>query len=242
MDGRTIDCATGAPAMIAVTIPAHNEAALIGQCLQSILVAARHPHLYGERVEIHVALDRCTDLTGSIARSHGAMTLKTSGGVGIARAAAASAAISRGARWLAFTDADTRVPPDWLSAQLGCAADVFCGVVEVGDWRDFRPETRKAFMDTEIRCDGHPHVHGANLGMSAAAYLAAGGFSTRTSSEDVALVCALEDAGMHIARLVTPVVNTSARRDARATGGFSDYLIRLEAAVMAMSPVPSKNA
>lgn len=162
--------------MIAVTIPAHNEAALIGQCLQSILVAARHPQLYGERVEIHVALDRCTDLTGSIARSHGAMTLKTSGGVGIARAAAASAAISRGARWLAFTDADTRVPPDWLSAQLGCAADVFCGVVEVGDWRDFRPETRKAFMDTEIRRDGHPHVHGANLGMSAAAYLAAGGF------------------------------------------------------------------
>ncbi|MCM5637875.1 glycosyltransferase, partial [Xanthomonas hortorum] len=58
--------------MIAVTIPAHNEAALIGQCLQSILVAARHPQLYGERVEIHVALDRCTDLTGSIARSHGA--------------------------------------------------------------------------------------------------------------------------------------------------------------------------
>lgn len=47
---------------------------------------------------------------------------------------------------------------------------------------------------------------------------------------------------MHIARLVTPVVNTSARRDARATGGFSDYLIRLEAAVMAMSPVSSKNA
>lgn len=162
--------------MIAVTIPAHNEADLIGKCLQSILVAAAHPHLVGERVEIHVALDRCSDGTGAIARAHGARTVATSGGVGIARAAAASAAIARGARWLAFTDADTCVPPDWLSAQLDCAADVFCGVVEVTDWHDFRPETRQAFLSKEIRRDGHPHVHGANLGMSVAAYVAAGGF------------------------------------------------------------------
>ncbi|KER83480.1 glycosyl transferase [Xanthomonas arboricola pv. celebensis] len=223
--------------MIAVTIPAHNEADLIGRCLQSILVAAAHPHLFGERVEIHVALDRCSDGTGAIAHAHGARTVTTSGGVGIARAAAASAAIARGARWLAFTDADTCVPPDWLSAQLDCAADVFCGVVEVTDWHDFRPETRQAFLTKEIRRDGHPHVHGANLGMSVAAYVAAGGFSALKCSEDVALVSALERAGMQIARLVKPVVNTSARRIARATGGFSDHLARLEMAVLAGEPV-----
>lgn len=222
--------------MIAVTIPAHNEADLIGKCLQSILVAAAHPHLVGERVEIHVALDRCSDGTGAIARAHGARTVATAGGVGIARAAAASAAIARGARWLAFTDADTCVPPDWLSAQLDCAADVFCGVVEVTDWHDFRPETRQAFLAKEIRRDGHPHVHGANLGMSVAAYVAAGGFSALKCSEDVALVSALERAGMQIARLVKPVVNTSARRIARASGGFSDHLARLEMAVLAGEP------
>ncbi|MBB4132066.1 glycosyltransferase family A protein [Xanthomonas sp. 3075] len=228
--------------MIAVTIPAHNEAALIGQCLQSVLLAARHPQLGGEPVEIHVALDRCTDMTGAIARAHGAMTLKTSGGVGMARGAAASVAIARGARWLAFTDADSCVPPDWLTAQLGCAADVFCGVVEVTDWHDFRPETQHAFLQSEIRQDGHPHVHGANLGMSTAAYLAAGGFSAVTSSEDVELVSALERAGMQIARLVAPVVNTSARRNARATGGFSEYLLRLEAQMLATTPVPIENS
>lgn len=69
--------------MIAVTIPAHNEADLIGKCLQSILAAAAHPHLAGERVEIHVALDRCSDGTGTIARAHGARTVTTSGGVGV---------------------------------------------------------------------------------------------------------------------------------------------------------------
>lgn len=222
--------------MIAVTIPAHNEQALIGPCLQSIRVAAQHPALQGEAVEIHVALDRCTDQTGVIARAHGAITQEVCGGVGVARADAARAAIARGAHWLACTDADTRVPPDWLAAQLACAADAFCGVVEVTDWRDHLSQTRAAFLASEIRHDGHPHVHGANLGMRASAYLAAGGFSNASSSEDVALVAALEQAGMRIARLANPVVNTSARRSARASGGFADYLLRLEAALLAASP------
>ena len=47
-----------------------------------------------------------------------------------------------------------------------------------------------------------------------------------------------ERAGMvaSLARLASPVVNTSARRSARASGGFADYLLRLEAALLAASP------
>ena len=50
-----------------------------------------------------------------------------------------------------------------------------------------------------VEADGatrwHPHVHGANLGVTAAAYLAAGGFSALRTGEDHALVRALETAG-----------------------------------------------
>ncbi|MFB3129245.1 MAG: glycosyltransferase family 2 protein, partial [Lysobacteraceae bacterium] len=41
--------------MIGVLIPAHNEADSIARCLQSIRVAALHPGLGGEAVEVMVA-------------------------------------------------------------------------------------------------------------------------------------------------------------------------------------------
>jgi len=71
--------------MLGIVIPAHNEALLIGASVDAVMAAARHPDLRGEPVEV-VVLDACSDATGVIA----------------ARA---------GARWLAFTDADTVVSP-----------------------------------------------------------------------------------------------------------------------------------
>ena len=58
------------PAVIGVLVPAHNEADSIARCLQSIRVAALHPGLGGEAVEVMVALDACTDATGIICRQH----------------------------------------------------------------------------------------------------------------------------------------------------------------------------
>ncbi|MEE7560207.1 glycosyltransferase family 2 protein, partial [Xanthomonas sp. Kuri4-2] len=150
-----------------------------------------------------------------------------------ARAAGANLAIAHGARWLAMTDADTVVPTDWLAAQLDCGADAFCGVVGVADWRGHQAATRQAFERLESRQDGHAHVHGANLGVSAQAYTQVGGFPPLVSSEDVALVDALVAADKRIARCGAPAVLTSARRSARAPRGFSDYLLRLEAALLA---------
>lgn len=215
--------------MIAVLIPAHNEQALIGRCLASVLAAATHPGLQGEPVRVIVALDRCTDATQAVAEDFGVdLVHLESGNVGLARAAAASRAMQLGARWLATTDADTSVPADWLAAQLATGADVFCGVVEVDDWEDYAPEMRTAFVGVESVKDGHPHIHGANMGVSSGFYARCGGFQSLAVSEDVALIDALVLSQARIARLARPVVLTSARRVARARGGFSDYLKDME--------------
>ncbi|MCF5935113.1 glycosyltransferase family 2 protein, partial [Xanthomonas perforans] len=147
----------------------------------------------------------------------------------IARAAAASKAIALGADWLAVTDADSRVPADWLVEQRRADADVFCGVVQVEDWLDYSDEMRCRFEQTEATGQGHGRIHGANLGVSTALYQQCGGFSALTCSEDVALVHALQAINASIAWSPRSVVWTSARRQARAIGGFSDFLKQLEA-------------
>lgn len=217
--------------MIGVLVPAHDEEALIGDCLRSIHAAVACPRLLGEPVCVVVALDRCRDGTAAICADLGVATLRLDArNVGQARAVAAEFLLQSGARWLASTDADSRVPPDWLSAQLACAADAFCGTVRVGDWLDYRTAVRDAFLAGEQYRDGHAHVHGANLGVSADAYRAVGGFPPCAAHEDHALVDALSRSGFTIARRGTPAVWTSARRDARARHGFGDYLLALEEA------------
>lgn len=224
--------------MIAVIVPAHDEADAIGGCLASLMAAAAHPGLRGEAVQVVVALDDCTDGTAAICAAHG-VSVVTVGArcVGVARAAAVEVALAADARWIASTDADTHVPPDWLYAQLQCGADAFCGVVTVAQWQDYPPAVRLAFGGHEHACDGHPHVHGANIGFSAAAYRAAGGFSALRTGEDVALVDAMARSGARIARLASPGVVTSARRSARAPQGFSAFLKALEREVMGVGNV-----
>jgi glycosyltransferase involved in cell wall biosynthesis len=216
--------------VIGVLVPAHDEEVLVGDCLRSILAAARSPALGGEAVEVVVALDRCTDATADICAALGVRTVAIDARcVGRARAAAAEVLLRAGARWLASTDADSQVPLDWLSGQLACRADAFCGTVRVSDWLDFATCVRAAFHAAEHYFDGHPHVHGANLGVSADAYRAVGGFAALAAHEDRALLQALDRGGFTVARRATPAVVTSARRDARARHGFGDYLLGLEA-------------
>ena len=56
-----------------VIIPAHNEEALIGSCLESIKAAAKND---ANDTEIIVALNRCTDRTEEIAREYGAIIVR----------------------------------------------------------------------------------------------------------------------------------------------------------------------
>lgn len=215
--------------MIGVVIPAHDEARHIGANVQAVMLAARHESLGGEPVQVIVVLDSCTDDTGAIASRHGAQTLDVSlRNVGAARAAGAELLLSAGARWLAFTDADTIVSAGWLVAQLAQQADAVCGPIGVDDWTPHGEHgefLRQHFARTYTDADGHRHIHGANLGVSAEAYLRAGGFPPLACSEDVALVQALQDSGARIAWSAAPRVSTSARIDARARGGFGDTLL-----------------
>ncbi|MBB3343335.1 glycosyltransferase [Luteimonas sp. RC10] len=222
--------------MIGVVVPAHNEEALLGRCLASVRAAAADPRLAGETVHVVVALDRCSDRSADIAAAHGATGLVVCGGnVGSARDAGMRAAIAAGARWLASTDADSVVPPDWLSGQLACGGDAFCGMVAVDDWLDYARDVRDAHDHGHPRRDGHLHVHGANLGLTAEAYLRCGGFPPMAAHEDVALVDALVACGARIARRAAPLVLTSARRSPRARQGFGDYLRALEARVQSVA-------
>ena len=72
--------------------------------------------------------------------------------------------------------------------------------------------------------DGHLHVHGANLGMVAEAYVAAGGVPPLALAEDHALVAALRARGSRLVATGRIPVVTSGRRESRTVGGFADHL------------------
>jgi hypothetical protein len=75
-------------------------------------------------VHIVVVLDDCKDFSG------------------------ADLLLAAGARWLAFTDADSRVSPGWLAAQLVLDADAVCGSIAVDDWSDHPRSVRDYFRKT----------------------------------------------------------------------------------------------
>jgi hypothetical protein len=212
--------------VIAAIVPAFNEEENIGACLRSLMAASRCPRLQGEATLLVVALDACTDATEHIARSTGAAVIAlTSRNVGMARSAGAQLALDAGARWLSFTDADSMVAPNWFSAQLDQSTDAVCGTVAVLDWGSYGARMRSHFEATYTDADGHRHIHGANLGVSADAYRRAGGFRPLERSE--ALVQALQDSGASIAWSAAPRVLTNARRAFRAPAGFGATLRRV---------------
>ena len=214
--------------MIGLIIPAHNEEQRLAACLHGVAVAASHPQLLGEPVVVVVAADACSDRTGDVASAAGAVVVPTAGRcVGAARRTATAAVLERGARWIASTDADSVVAPDWLAQQALLARagwDAVCGVVEVGDWLDHSETAKRSFAANYFAVEGHRHVHGASLGVSATAYLSVGGWAPTSVHEDVELVDALVSGGFRVARSSRMRVVTSARRDARARGGFGDHL------------------
>lgn len=215
--------------MISVIVPAHDEEEHIEACLLSLGRAANFVGLNGEPVCIVVALDACTDRTEEIASSLGAMTVALDArNVGAARALGADAALKAGARWLAFTDADSIVDERWLFAQTILRSDAVCGTIAVRDWESYGEVMKAHFDATYTDADDHRHIHGANLGVSADAYRRVGGFLPLISSEDVALVHALLHHGISIAWSAAPRVFTSARRLFRAPAGFGATLRQVE--------------
>lgn len=231
---------------LAVVVPARDEEELLGGCLDALRRAVRHPRVRDLPSRVVVVADACTDGTATVARQHGAELLElTAGNVGAARAAgsghaldvtiAARPGLTPDSVWLAHTDADSRVPADWLARQLShaaCGWHAVAGTVHVADWTGHPEGTAMAFRrhyQQERPSEGHRHVHGANLAVRADAYRAAGGFAPLLVGEDRTLVGALEAAGYRVKRTARNPVATSARRDPRACGGFGDFLRDLDA-------------
>ena len=227
---------------IGVVVPAKDEEPLLPACLDALFAAARRVPV---PVTVVIVLDACCDNSAAIVdaatRRPTDVTVQAlavdANSVGAARRAGMQAVLDRqGARgmdglWLASTDADSAVPPDWLRAQLAHAAggaQVVVGTIIVTDWQERSPAVRDQAI-AAYNANHHRHVHGANLSFAAAAYVAAGGFPAQTFDEDVALVQAFSTADEPIAWAVDLPVITSARRQSRAPFGFAGYLDLLDA-------------
>ncbi len=214
--------------MIGVLIPVHNEAQLLGRCLDSIEKAAHHPFLGNEPVETVVVLDRCSDGSEEIARRYAVhVTHIEAGNVGQARAHGAEFLIDRGARWIASTDADSRVGQDWLVMQLMLQSDLVCGTVRIDDDVPIPADCLQKYHSGYQYAEGHRHIHGANLGFSSELYLLSGGFAAAEAHEDVNFVRNCQELNARIAWSNLPQVFTSARLHSRVQGGFADFLRKL---------------
>ena len=222
---------------VIVAVPARDEQDTIAECLASIdRAATRVP----APVTISLAADSCRDDTVDRAQAvplrRARLTVVEGawGRAGAARAAAVAHALTRcdtdDPCWIANTDADCRVPVDWLAVQMryGRAAAAVAGVVTL-DPATTPDDLLSAFRGT-YRVDGHRHhhVHGANLGVWADAYAAAGGWCTRTIvGEDLALWDAVRAGGRPVTQTAALTVTTSARIRSRVDGGFATDLSRL---------------
>ncbi len=231
-------------ALLAVVVPAHNEELTIARCLRSIYRALDHPEVRAIPALVVTVLDDCADTTGDRAvrevRPPGTVIEIRARNVGIARSVGFQAALHTCTGlptdniWLATTDADSTVPADWMAQQLtwrARGAQAIAGTVRVATWGEQPSPVMRAYrshMAALGNAHGHPHVHGANMSMSAHAYLAAGGMPHLSHSEDHALWRQLKQIGARALSVGNLAVDTSSRREARARRGFSDLLRSFE--------------
>ena len=222
-----------------VVVPAHDEAELIGRTLASLRTAAATARI---APRVIVVADACTDSTAVIAHRSGAEVVEIDArNVGAARRAGfehllgpASAVgdptdSAGSALWLATTDADSTVPSTWFSRHLAyraSGADLVAGtvVLEPGPAIDPLHERWTSAYSLKIEAGRHHHIHGANLGFTAQAYRALGGFSALALHEDVDLVKRAAASGLSVAWALDIPVATSRRTHGRSPGGFSDDL------------------
>ena len=215
---------------VVVVVPAHDEAALLGECLRALTAAVAAVEI---PCEVRIVLDACTDGSALVAARHPFPVLRADArAVGPARAHGIRDALRPFADiapdrvWIANTDADSEVPPQWLTVQLAEAAagaDVVVGTVRP-DFDDLSPRHRALWLETHIPGIPNGHTHGANLGIRASTYRAAGGFAAVGEHEDVQLVDACRRLGATVVASDAAEVLTSGRFAGRTPGGYAGYL------------------
>lgn len=250
---------TGEPAFC-VCVPARNEE----RRLPVLLAALAEQDLPG-RISVALCINNSTDGSFPQARAVAdrwkdrldiVVNLQTfpehRAHAGAARRAAMSVGLEqlgdRSNGVLISTDADTRPPPNWLSANLAAIAD---GADLVGGrlvldeaepisadvaalrqmwdayWREVRAIEDEIDPSPHDPAPRHGDHTGASLAITAAAYLSAGGVPEQPTGEDRALVITAQTQG---ARLVHPLAvwtRVSARTTGRAAGGMAEDMSRL---------------
>ena len=230
---------------VGVVMPAHNEEQHIGKALLALKTAANalgreHP---GMEARIVVVLDNCSDRSAEITAAHISndarfravnVKLRSTGAsrdFGFRTALECLGANGTEGSWLATTDADSTVPQHWLTRQVELAnagADAILGSVEP-DPADMDPAIHRRWLELHPFREDHQHIYGANLGIRASAYLAAGGFPKLRTHEDRVLVERLRHHDFTVTATGSIRVLTSGRTHARAPEGFAAYLRSLAA-------------
>jgi glycosyltransferase involved in cell wall biosynthesis len=229
---------------IGVVVPARNEEQRLARCLDALQSSASALRdSAGEELPVRiVVVDDCsTDATAQIAggRPNVEIVRSSAGRVGGARRLGIRRLL-RSCRvgglppdrvWIACTDADSAVPPEWLQIQLQHAragVDLLLGTVRP-DPTELAGGVLAAWRLRHRLADGHPHVHGANLGVRGDTYLAAGGFRNVAAHEDVLLRDAVRALGGIVVSTGSGPVLTSGRQRGRAPAGLAHYLRELNA-------------
>ena len=195
-DSRAVD--------LVVALPAHNESALITDCLRSVgrAVEAAQPagvvggsQGRGRRASLHRRHRRPGERgTGRRALRIEPVVIVENEPVAvgtvrtrlITAAAAQSPALDPDA-WVFSTDADTIVPIDWITATLRRAesshADLVLGLADLRDWPvdNATLAAYEQIIANGLTATGHRHAYAANLAIRLAAFRAVGGFPAVTA-------------------------------------------------------------
>lgn len=205
---------------ITVIIPAYNEEELIPKTFESLKKLERKPD------EIIVADSHSTDKTAGIARSYGARVIEVEKrGIGFAREKALLAAKND---IVAFTDADTIVPRDWLTkieqtlSEPGVVGVFGTFRVPAGWWvyrwyiNYLQPVLNQIYF-----WFGIPMAPGQNMAFLRQTGIAAGGFPEDfLIAEDLEMASRLMKRGRVILRQDL-IVKSSGRRGDERTKGVS---------------------
>jgi glucosyl-3-phosphoglycerate synthase len=237
-----------------VVVPARNEEALVGPCLEALAAQA---DVESSEYEVLLILDRCTDRTEArardIATDHPRLMLHLLDGpgegsgparrVGMDAACARLLRVGRPQGLIACTDADTVVATDWLAAQLGAlsrGARAIGGRIFLADDGSLpahvtrrhaeqgRLRHERLLSDPDTRgATQHWQFSGASLGLAAELYRQIGGLEPLAALEDEGLERILRGQHVPIERLLSVRVTTSPRLEGRAQRGLSYDLSRM---------------
>ncbi|HEV7438742.1 MAG TPA: glycosyltransferase [Methylobacterium sp.] len=242
-----------------MAIPVRNEAERIGPCLLALQAQEGAPDAaFG----VVLFLNNCQDGTAAVVaalmpRLRFPLRVIERDFAGAEAGWARRAAMEAAASWLdadgaptpaiLTTDADSRVPPDWIArnlAALAAGADAVAGRIALDaqdaarlpDALHARGRLEGAYeallIELAARLDPDPHdpwpchgtASGASLAVRLSAYRRAGGMPALPVGEDRAFVARLSAIDARVRHCPDITVITSGRLDGRAPGGAADTM------------------